>query len=500
MCNSILDRLTQNFRTQPGRNAFFIAGRYYTYGEFQKYVAAVQTRIRTLDFGEHNYIGIACFDDIETYASVFAAWFSGKAYVPVHPLNPAIRNNTICNQAGLKYLLHSKVFDMQSKPDVNGLNFITTSDISLNSNEIELDNAEGAADAYILFTSGSTGLPKGVRITRNNLDAYIRSIVQNSYSVSSADRYLQIYDLSFDASIRNYCLALYSGGCLYTVPQKVIKYLYAYELMRDHELTVISMPPSTLAYLQPYFNSIRLPKVRYSLFGGEPLPDLLVNEWQDCVPNATIRNVYGPTEVTVNCLYYTWNPGHSPAKTYNGIVSIGKVFGENRMLVLDPEDGKPVAVNIKGELCIGGPQVSPGYLNDPEGGSGAFFEMEASRFYKTGDLVFRDKEGDVMFCGRIDNQLQIQGFRVEPGEIEKHARDFLKGANVAAVAVKNEKEIPEIFLFTENCDGKEELLVTYLSHCIPSYMMPRRIFNRKILPVTTGGKIDRNGLINLLSE
>ncbi len=501
MSFSLLDRLVENFELFPVRNAFYIQGVYYTYGEFREKVAAIQSLILSTVPAEDKYIGLFTFDDVETYAAIYAAWFSGKAYIPLNPGNPAARNESILRQTGITYVLHSLEIPGSALTPDSRLQLINTF-VPDEGGGPEIIPASPGDDFYVLFTSGSTGEPKGVPISRRNLNAFVSAFIRYGYDMGPEDRFLQIYDLSFDASVHCYTVPLTLGACVYTVPRNEIKYLYAYRLMQEHRLTFVKMPPSTLAYLKPYFSSIRLEDLKYCLLGGEAFPVILAEAWAGSVPNARIQNVYGPTEATINCLIFDWHKDLPAEKSYGGIVSIGRTFGDNAMVVVD-HFLKPVPPGRKGELCIAGDQVTRGYWNDPARTAASFFEMETEgrirRYYRTGDLVFVDDEGDVMFCGRIDNQVQIHGYRVELGEIEKHARDVLAQPNAVAIATEREPGATEIFLFIEDRKGREEEVREYLVSKLPPYMIPARIINLDELPKLVSGKIDRRELYKKIS-
>ncbi len=498
----VIDKFISALENFPERNAFFIADRSYTYNQFASRIAAIQESLNRQVSDDEKYIGVVTHDDPDTYAAIYALWFSGKAFVPVNPFTPSYRNDKIVSSIPLSVLISSKPLDNKFLSDPGRFHLILTSDLEETDKNIQPIQTDPEDDCYVLFTSGSTGEPKGVPISRKNLGSFTENFIHyKGYDFTEEDRFLQIYDLSFDASLPCYIVPLCIGASVYTVPQNQIKYLYAYKLMHDYKLTFIKMTPSTLAYLKPYFSSIKLDSVRYCLLGGEAFPASLSEAWASCVPDARIQNVYGPTEATIICAIYDWNRKADFLKTSDGIVSIGKVIGENISIIID-ENTNIVPGGMRGELCIAGPQVTKGYWNDNERTTAAFFEKDYQGkkfiFYRTGDLVFEDKDGYLMFCGRMDNQVQINGHRVEPGEIEKHARDFLDSSNVVAIAKENNKETMEIFLFIENFPGRRKELSVFLEQKLPSYMVPKKIINLNEFPKTTGGKIDRTELLKSL--
>ena len=498
---SFLKHIADNFTRFKDRRAFYIRERFYTYGQLESVCSSIAGIINKNISGRQSTVGVIGYDNLETYASVLALWFTGNIFVPLNPRNPEARNIEIIKQAGIKSILTSDGIAGNSLISENA-SIIITKNLERNPGG-SLKNEIGDNDIlYLLFTSGSTGTPKGVPISARNLDSFINGFIARGYEFTPDDRFLQIYDLSFDASVHCYTVPLVTGSCIYTVPQDEIKYLFALKLMNNHELSCVKMPPSTLSYLRPYFQHIRLEKLRYCLFGGEALDQKLVSDWSDCIPNARIQNVYGPTEATINCLIYDWDKKRED-KQFNGIVSIGKPFGDNIAIVADM-NLKTASPGEMGELCIAGSQITPGYWNNQEKNNEAFVKLEIigkkERFYRTGDMAIIDQDGDFLFCGRKDEQVQIDGFRVELGEIEHHAREFLKIINVAAVAVRNRQETLEIHLFAESLKVGIDDLKKHLESMLPPYMQPVRIHKITEFPKSAGGKIDKQALRMLISE
>lgn len=496
-----LERIFQNLSLDQERKAFFIRETWFSYGELASVVAEIQTRLTELTVGD-NHVGLYLEDDIYTYASILALWMTGKAFVPVNPLFPVARNRKIMEQTEMKLLLHSA--ELPEELLIPGCKTLpTVQEVLPSVNLPVLHSFDRETDAYVLFTSGSTGDPKGVRISFANLNSFIRDFIDYpAYSFTPDDRFLQIYDLSFDASVHCYAVPLSLGASVYTVPPDGIKYLAAYKLMKEQELTFVKMPPSTLSYLRNYFSSIHLPALKYCLLGGEAFPAQLADEFEACVPNALIQNVYGPTEVTINCLIYDWNAPGSSRKKHNGIGSLGIGFGSSRVMVAG-ENNQSAAPGQVGELLVAGEQVSPGYWKNQDLNNEAFLtvvqEGKAYRYYRTGDLVFMDEEGDVLFLGRNDEQVQVRGYRVELGEIESLARDWLGGINVMASGFEQDAGEMKIFLVIESDDTDTLLLREHLSKHLPPYMIPKKIVALKLFPRLVSGKTDRKALIDLLS-
>lgn len=490
----MLEKILKAFEKFSNSNAFCIDERYFSYNELKSKVVSIQEFLLK-NCPDDERIGIVTNNDIETYASVLAILFSGKAFVPINPDNPPDRNDSVAEQAELIMILDSKSENSSKIMTFHdSRKFVDTTKLIQTGSEIILKDSSDEDLAYILFTSGSTGLPKGVPLSRHNLFSFVDAFFALGYKVDENDRFLQMFDMTFDLSLMSYLVPLCIGACVYTIPTGVIKYNGVYMLLEDKNITVALMVPSVLTFLRKYFEEINLESMRYSLFCGEALYDDVVKEWRKCVPNALVQNVYGPTEATIFCLTYDCNELN---KEYNGIVSIGKPMKNIEAIVID-ETNKPLSANNKGELCLTGAQLTKGYWKNPQKNAEAFFNYNEKIFYKTGDLCYIDDDGDFMFSGRVDNQIKIQGFRVELSEIEHHAREFTKIPAVAAVAKENENGNTQIFLFIEKFYGEANELESYLKTKIPVYMMPAEIRSINSFPLNVNGKIDRKELKKLV--
>lgn len=471
-------------------NAFFISGVYYTYQQFAERISPIRMAIRDTH-AEERVFALVAHDDLDTYASIFALWMEGKAYVPLHPKQPTDRNLNIIEQVGLTNVLDS------SKCSVfvdKGLNVIATSQC-IYTNEYLADWVDAGDDelAYVLFTSGSTGIPKGVKITRGNLAAFMDSFWKTGISITSEDRCMQLFDLTFDVSVQSYLVALTRGACVYTVPYGQVKYLYAASLIQEQRVTFGAMAPSMLTYLSPYFEELDASSMKTCILTAEACPMDLMDSWFECAINTEIYDFYGPTEATIYCTYYKLTRGGGNLNL-NGIVSIGKPLANVQAIIIR-EDGSLVEGQEKGELCIAGDQVTFGYWNNPKKNAMSFFSRDGIRYYHTGDLCCWDPTGNIMYSGRIDQQAKIQGFRVELGEIEFHARRFYNnGCRVVAVAFQNSQNLTEIALFVESQLQNPAPLTEYLRSKMPHYMIPTKIVYEPSFPINKSEKIDRNAL------
>lgn len=496
----LLRGIQSSFKKFPDKPAFKIAGTIYSYKDVEKRVAGICSALKNISNTEE-IIGVWASNDIDTYSSILAILFSGRGFMPVNPLNPKDKNIQIIQRSGIKTLLcpvpEENIAVLLSADHLRILSTVDFSDAEL---DIIIPPPAPEDIAYLLFTSGSTGIPKGVPITRGNLDAFIDAFFKVGYSLDEQDRCLQMFDLTFDFSVATYFTPLCRGACVYTVPQKGIRYNHVLSLIIDEKLTVAPMVPSILNHLRPFFNELKLEDLKYCYFCGEALPENGLRDFAVCAPNARYVNFYGPTEATVFCLAYEWVPCSPANKSFNGIVSIGKPMGQLVAVILD-ENNNILPAHQKGELYIAGAQVTPGYWHDEVRNKSAFFPTHLDgkkyMFYRTGDEAFFDNEEDFMFIGRSDQQVQIQGFRVELGEIEHFAREYSGISNVAAIACESKIDNLRIHLFVENYPEHTDNIKNYLKLKLPHYMIPTVITSLGKLPLNQNGKIDRVKLLQL---
>ncbi len=489
---NIMATLLKVIESQEDKNAFCIAKKFYTYGQFAQCISKVRNELQTRAIESKN-IGLIENDDLETYASIFALWLEGLAYVPISSDAPIDRNEDVIKQSNISVIIDSSESTKFSSYDLIESSKLTNLKLNLKTTIISEEDL-----VYILFTSGTTGRPKGVPISRSNLSAFVKSYEDLALNITNEDRCLQMFNLTFDLSVVSYLIPLLKGACVFTIPKNEIKYSYVYELLDEDDISVTMMVPSIIQYLRPYFDEMNFPKMKYSLFCGEALSLKLMEEWSECIPNASIINVYGPTEHTVFCTQYKYDS--EKALNYNGSLSIGKQIGNSNLIIID-ENGKLVPSGEKGELCLIGDQLMEGYWNNEKKSKEVFLNIEIDgvfhKAYRTGDLCFKDAQGFFFYSGRLDFQTKIQGFRVELSEIECHAKDYLDKINVVALAIENKLGNNEIGLVIESEETDTEDLFNYLKSKMPQYMIPTRLRFEPIFPLNINGKIDRKVLTAL---
>jgi amino acid adenylation domain-containing protein len=465
--------------------AFCIRDENFTYLQFKERIFSIAQILKNQNISGQN-IGVYTFNHLDTYASIYAIWITRNIYVPIHHTYPQNRVEEIVSQASIQTLIGSNTNPF---PEVN-VDFIDTSSLKMEV-AFDLDTLHSHKQdefMYILFTSGSTGKPKGVQISHQNLCSFLNHCNSMNMGLNPGDRYLQMFELTFDLSVVSFVLPLQNGGTIYTVSDENLKYLEIYRLLEDYEINFAIIVPSVLALLKPYFCDIDLPHLKHVALSGEAVPHKLTEDFQVCCPNAQFYNFYGPTECTIFCTEYTIPKEDIPA--LNGIVSIGTVTKDLTFKLVNDE-GNESGYNEKSELYIGGPQVSMGYINNAELNQSLFCEIDGIRYYKTGDLVIQKEDGLFYYLGRKDQQVKIQGHRIELMEVEHLCTKALK-QEVAVVAIKDERNFDNLVMFLRRNHNIQ--IIPELNKVLPKYMIPTQIIEVEDFPLNDNGKLDRKAL------
>jgi amino acid adenylation domain-containing protein len=497
-----------------GHPALEVDGQTLTYGEVRDRAEALAARlIASHGVGRPTRVGLLASRSVTAYAGYLAVLRTGATLVPLNPEFPAARNAAMASASGVELVVASH--DHADAAAELGVPVAVVEAGELLSLARQSNAAPPPAPpapddvAYIISTSGSTGIPKGVPILHRNIAAYLGHIVPK-YAAGPGSRVSQNFDLTFDGSVYDMFVAWGAGGTV-VVPRRSqlmspVKFIAAARLTHWFSVPSLISFASQLGTLTPG----SMPTLRWSLFGGEPVPLAGLREWRAAAPASRLENVYGPTEVTVWCSGYVL-PDEVAGwpETSNGTAPIGRIHPLVESVVIG-EDGTPGA---EGELCLRGPQRFPGYL-DPAHNAGRFLSLspgadgaarphtEASaptpdHWYRTGDRV-ATHEGQLLHLGRIDQQVKIRGYRIELGEIEAllRAQAGVRDAVVLAVGGRGGEPDLQAAVSGAGCDA--EPLYSALTSRLPSYMVPRRITVLDRLPLNANGKIDRHALADVL--
>ena len=480
------------------KEAIHINKRSYSYEEFLSIISGIKKQIRSAQ-KKQQLIGFISDEHINTYASIWAILSIGAGYVPLnkkHPLERIIDNIKDAELTSVLYSEESLLMHELKKALKGEVDFIKTETIVKAELDFTFTEPQAQEIIYLLYTSGSTGKPKGVPITYQNVMALAQVHLLNpKYDFNAEDKFLQMFELTFDFSVLPTLFPFCAGASIYVVPQAGIMYLEVLETLMNHKITKAYLVPSVINYLQDYFHQIDLPQLKWTLFCGEALYEKAALGWQKCAPNSRVINTYGPTEA---CVYMTeYSLENNQLESFNGIISIGKTVDEMKAIVVD-ENLHELPKGEKGELLIFGAQTATKYWKNEEKSNESFVCIEYNNkqilAYKTGDICFQNEKGNIFYCDRKDHQIKINGFRIELGEIEYHAKNFCTQNNVAAFTSTNKIGVNTIVLCIEKLESDKQKLMTYLKGKLPAHMIPANIISVDQIPMNGNGKIDRPAL------
>jgi amino acid adenylation domain-containing protein len=363
--------------------------------------------------------------------------------------------------------------------------------------------AQGCSEdgAYLLFTSGSTGAPKGVLVRQRNVMPYLRSVAAR-YAPTPEDRCTQLFDLTFDLSVHDMFLCWGAGATLFRIPNKTR--FAPREFVRRHELTMWFSVPSTAAMMLG-LRALRpgdFPSLRLSLFCGEGLPKRLAAAWAAAARNAVIENLYGPTEATIALTGFRIPRETAAFDAMPEVVPIGTPLPEQDAVPVYPS-GEQVADGEEGELCLAGSQVTDGYWRRPDLTSQRFVRFAwdtADRvWYRTGDRARRTREHGLVFLGRLDRQVKIAGHRVELQEIEA-VLHHAAGTNAAAIAwpLGPDGLARGIVGFVSRTTSSSDDMLDTCRQALPPYAVPSAIYQVEDWPLNSSGKTDHACLRDLM--
>ena len=342
---------------------------------------------------------------------------------------------------------------------------------------------------YIVFTSGSTGIPKGVVACHRSVIDYVGQLSE-VLEFDENTVFGNQTPLYFDACLKEIYPTLKFGATTYLIPKSYFSFpIKLVEFLNQYKINTICWVVSALTMVSAVntFKTIKPEYLRTIAFGSEVFPIKQFKRWKEAVPNATFTNLYGPTETTGMCCYYRVEREFADDE----VIPIGRSFDNRQILLLDA-DGKLVKQGEEGEICIRGTALTLGYYNDPERTAAAFVQnplnsLYPELIYKTGDLARYNEAGELVFASRKDYQIKHMGHRIELGEIEVNV-NRLAGIHIAACVYDTNKKKIVLYFVGELTEGE---LASALKTKLPRYMIPNKIVKLDEMPFTANGKIDR---------
>ncbi|MER6472409.1 AMP-binding protein [Streptomyces collinus] len=490
-------------------------GQALTYRELDDHSARIAAGILRSCSQAPRRIGLLAGRRPATYAGYLAVQRLGATVVPLNTAWPQARNASVAHRAELDLVLTDEA-GQAAGLGVPLLDLTDAAGDAADSTAARL--GDPGAPAYILFTSGSTGAPKGVPILHANVAPYLAHVIDR-YEVGPGSRLSQTFDLTFDVSVFDMFTA-WGGGATLVVPSRD-EILAPVRFVNDRHLTHWCSVPSVISFARR-MRALRhgaMPSLRHSLFAGEPLTLQQARAWQAAAPSSRLENFYGPTELTITCSEFGLGTdmGNWPA-TANGTVPIGHVYAHLEHRVLDAA-GRPAT---EGELCVRGPQRFPGYL-DPADNAGRFWDLDGDRptdpasaptgpadrptgvvparmWYRTGDRVRTAGRDGLLHLGRLDHQVKVDGYRVELGEIESALRDQPPVHDAVVLALPTAHHGTELHAVCTGDEPHPDTLLAALRDRLPAYMVPAFLHVRAELPLNGNGKTDRAALAALLHD
>lgn len=471
-----------------------------TYGEVDRRAGRLARRLQALGVGPEVPVGLSMGRSVHLLVGMLAILKAGGAYVPLNPDYPDQRLESIISTAELGIIVAGP--DEALRLSATGRQIVRP-DVETDEGPMapQASVAGGAsADslAYILFTSGSTGEPKGVAITHRNV-ARLFTMVQLRFGFTSDDAVCLFHSYAFDVSVFEIWAAWSYGGTLVLVPADVARSpAEMLELLRRENVTVLCQTPSAFKPLVDADVAAGSPPLalRYVVLAGEVLDPQSIAPWFERRGDAAPRliNMYGPTETTIYVTYYEM----TKADLGKAIGPLGKAVPDTRLLILD-RDRELLPVGAIGEIYIGGPSLARGYVNRPDLTAERFiadpFEPSGkTRLYRTGDLGRFLRDGSIEYHGRIDHQVKVRGFRVELSEVEARLGAHPDVQSCVVVTRAQAGDLELVGHVTLRRLVSASTLQHYLRKSLPGYMVPSHILVHERIPLTVNGKIDRRAL------
>ena len=482
---NVLAKFKERVSQIPEATAIIYEGQKMTYKQLDELSSKLANYLYKNNYSENTFIPIYMPPCPEMIVSILGVLKVGAAYLPISTEYPVLRINMLLEDSNSKIILKNTNDLLNVNVKQIHVRNIITSDYS-----DSFDEKKGEF-AYLMYTSGSTGKPKGVKVTHSNLE-YILNNMQKYYPISRSDKYILSTPFTFDVSVVEIFGWIYGGGALVIPTQENSRnFRKLAHLIEVHKVTHIALSPAILNLMLDKLNEDDIDKLdrnlKYLMVAGEEFKASLAHKAIKYLKNVCIENLYGPTECTVYATRYRIDHDFN-----RSTVPIGKELDGVQIKILD-SNGIEVPIGVQGEMYISGNGVAEGYLNLPTINNEKFLFIDGEKYYKTGDYAKRLKDGNIEFIGRKDYQVQINGIRVELGEIEDIILKEIKEINMVKVLYENNK----LYCFYQ---AKKAIvpddIKKILKNFLPSYMIPNFYKQIDEFPLTINRKIDTKALMS----
>lgn len=509
--HDMIEAIEHFAQVQPDFPVYDILGQVHTYGDLKKDSDSLAAQIDRLGLPDKSPVVVFGGQEYEMLATFVALTKSGHAYIPIDSHSALERVAAIVEVAEPSLIIAINDFPLADvAAPIFSAEQVQTAFREGASYELS-HPVQGDDNYYIIFTSGTTGKPKGVQISHNNLLSFTNwMITDKEFATPERPQMLAQPPYSFDLSVMYWAPTLALGGTLFALPSAVTQdFKQLFETILSLPIAIWTSTPSfaDMALLSDDFNSQKLPQLTHFYFDGEELTVKTAQKLRDRFPQARIINAYGPTEATValSAVAVTDEMLQNCKR-----LPIGYTKADSPTFVID-EEGQKLPNGQQGEIIVCGPAVSKGYLNNPEKTAEAFFEFEGLPAYHTGDVGSMTDEGLLLYGGRMDFQIKFNGFRIELEDVSQNLNKskYVESA-VAVPRYNKDHKVQNLLAYVILKDGvaeqfEREIDITKaikedLQDIMMSYMMPSKFLYRETLPLTPNGKIDIKGLISEVNK
>jgi amino acid adenylation domain-containing protein len=490
-------------KKSPEAIALVLEDKQLTYRELNRRANQLAHHLKTLGVRPHTLVGICVRYSAEMVTALLAVLKAGGAYIPLDPTYPKDRLVFMLKDSRAAVLLTQQEL-AESLPEHGACVVCLDKDWEKISREevVDLANTTTADNlAYVIYTSGSTGRPKGAGVYHHGFINLLNWFV-SEFDIADRDKVLLVSSFSFDLTQKNILAPLIVGAQLHISASDYFDSRAIVQAIAKNRITLINCTPSAFYPVVDAANDGRpscLESLRCVLLGGEPISVRRLWKWlgSDQIKTELV-NTYGPTECADVCAFYRL---HHFEQYLGSPVPIGKPISNAQLFIME-KSSAPAPVGVAGELCVSGVGLGAGYLNDAELTADRFiphpFAREGGeRLYRTGDLARYLPSGDIEYLGRMDHQVKLRGFRVEPGEIEAVLGQHLAVRETVVIAREVEptdKRLVAYVVPARGCAPTAGELRSFLKEKMPEYMIPSTYVVLESLPLTPNGKVDRRAL------